>query len=155
MACKVSWRCWDFRFLKFRPQNFFLGKIRSKKLTFSLKIGTFPTLNPFLSKFGPKKSKLFILPKSWHTHTHTHTHTQSTSMVLILFLILVFSKYKPKSRGCCFLFWDWFSKIPILNPFFGQIWAKKVEFPTLPESWYTEYREDVIVRLQWKVWKQR
>ena len=27
----------------------------------------FPTLNSFLSKFGPKKSKLFVLSKSWHT----------------------------------------------------------------------------------------
>ena len=26
----------------------------------------FPTLNPFLSKFGPKKSKLFVLPENWH-----------------------------------------------------------------------------------------
>ena len=27
---------------------------------------------------------------------------------------------------------------------FTQIWAEKVEFFTLPESWYTEYLEDVI-----------
>ena len=27
----------------------------------------FPTLNSFLGKFGPKKSKLFVLSKSWHT----------------------------------------------------------------------------------------
>ena len=33
----------ELRFLKFRPQN------------------------PFLSKFGSKKSKLFVLPENWHT----------------------------------------------------------------------------------------
>ena len=27
----------------------------------------FPTLNPFLDKFRPKNSKLFILTKNWHT----------------------------------------------------------------------------------------
>ena len=27
----------------------------------------FPTLNPFLDKFGSKNSKLFILTKNWHT----------------------------------------------------------------------------------------
>ena len=27
----------------------------------------FPTLNSFLAKFGAKKSKLFVLSKSWHT----------------------------------------------------------------------------------------
>ena len=34
----------------------------------------------------------------------------------------------------------------ISNPksIFTQIWVEKVEFFTLPESWYTEYLEDVI-----------
>ena len=27
----------------------------------------FPTLNPFLGKFGLKKSKLSVLPENWHT----------------------------------------------------------------------------------------
>ena len=27
----------------------------------------FPTLNLFLGRFGPKNSKLFVLPESWHT----------------------------------------------------------------------------------------
>ena len=116
------------RFLKFRPQNPFLGKFGPKiqSCSFWLKLGThgisrmliliptlvfwisnpnflfgqiwakkvkvvqfgwklahrvsrqcwflfrhyfsqFPTLNPFLDKFGSKNSKLFILTKNWHT----------------------------------------------------------------------------------------
>ena len=27
----------------------------------------FGSQNPFLSKFGPKKSKLLVLPEDWHT----------------------------------------------------------------------------------------
>ena len=56
-----------------------------------------PTLNPFLGKFGLKKSKLFVLPENWHTHTHTHTYTHGISKMLILISILIFSNFKPKS----------------------------------------------------------
>ena len=65
----------------------------------------------------------------------THIHTQSISRMLILTLRLVFRNSK-------------------LISFFGQIWVEKVEFFTLPGSWYTKYLEDVIVRIQRKVWKQ-
>ena len=54
-----------------------------------------------LGEFGWKNSKLFVLPKIWHTRTYTH----SISNMLILILILVFWNYKPKSSGCWFLFW--------------------------------------------------
>ena len=46
LAHRVSRRCW-FLFRHYFSQ--------------------FPTLNPFLDKFGPKKSKLYILTKNWHT----------------------------------------------------------------------------------------
>ena len=36
-------------------------------LLFQHQFYDFPTLNSFLGKFGPKKLKLFILPKSWLT----------------------------------------------------------------------------------------
>ena len=55
---------------------------KSQSCSFCLKIGThsisrmlilittfseFPIQNPFLGKFGPKKSKLSVLPENWHT----------------------------------------------------------------------------------------
>ena len=46
LAHRVSRRCW-FLFRHYFSQ--------------------FPTLNPFLDKFRPKNSKLFILTKNWHT----------------------------------------------------------------------------------------
>ena len=51
-------------------------------------VSKFPTLNPFLDKFGPKNSKLFILTENWHTRyiedvdsysdklAHKHIHRQ-------------------------------------------------------------------------------
>ena len=67
----------------------------------------FRTLNPFLDKFGLKKSKLFVLPENWHTCTYTH----SISKMLILISILVFWNSKPKS-----IFWTNLSqKIRILH----------------------------------------
>ena len=90
-----------------------------------------------------------------HTHTHTRTHTQSISEMVILISTLIFSNFKPKSLGYWFLFWDQFFEIPNLNPFFRQIWVEKVEFSILPGSLYIEYLEDIIVRIQTKVWKQR
>ena len=89
-----NWHTWylggaDFkstlRFLKFLPQDSFLGKFGHKKFyIFLLKIGIhsisrmlihtpilffseFPILNRFLGKFRPKKSKLFVLPENWRT----------------------------------------------------------------------------------------
>ena len=78
------------RFLKFRPQNPFSSNMGQKgqSCPFFLKIGMhgiltmlihiqtffseisfseFPTLNPFLGKFGPNKSKLSSLAENWHT----------------------------------------------------------------------------------------
>ena len=55
--------------------------------------------------------------------------------MLILILILVFWKSKP-------------------YPFFGQICVEKPGFSTLSGSWYTEYLDDVIGRIQSKVWKK-
>ena len=101
------------------------------------------------------RSSLFWLKIRTHTHTHTHIHTQSISSMLILVSTLVFSNLKPKSLGNWFFFSDQFFEILNLNLFFRQIWFKKVEFSILPGSLYTEYLEDVTVRIQRKVWKQR
>ena len=46
LAYRVSRRCW------FLFQHYF---------------SQFPTLNPFLNKFGPKNSNLFIVTENWHT----------------------------------------------------------------------------------------
>ena len=46
LAHRVSRQCW------FLFQHYF---------------SQFATLNPFLDKFGPRNSKLFILTKNWHT----------------------------------------------------------------------------------------
>ena len=46
LAHRVSRRCW------FLFQHY---------------VSKFPTLNPFLDKFGSKNSKLFILTENWHT----------------------------------------------------------------------------------------
>ena len=48
------------------------------------------TQDPLLGKFGPKKSKLFVLSENWHTRTCT----QSISKMLILISILVFPNFK-------------------------------------------------------------
>ena len=42
----------------------------------------FPTLNPFLDKFGPKNSKLFILTKNWHTWYIEDAHSYSNNSFL-------------------------------------------------------------------------
>ena len=55
--------------------KYFLGKIWTKKVNVSRQcwflfrhyFSQFPTLNPFLDKFGSKNSNLFILTKNWHT----------------------------------------------------------------------------------------
>ena len=110
----------DIGFLSFEPKSFF-GQIWVKKFKvfyFDWKLAhmvywgcwfllrqefsELPTLNPFLGKFGLKRSKLFVLPENWHTRTCTH----SVSKMLILISILVFSNFKPKSWGCWFFFWD-------------------------------------------------
>ena len=51
----------------------------------------FSTLNPFLGKFRPKKSKLFVLPENWHTEYLEDVDSYSE---------LVFWSSKPKS-----MFW--------------------------------------------------
>ena len=86
-----------------------------------------------------------------HTHTYTHTNTHSVSEMLILISTLVFSNFKSKYVRYWFLFFE----IPNLNPFFRQIWVEKVEFSFLTGRLYTEYLEDVIIRIQSKVQKGR
>ena len=170
LAHRVSRQCWFlfWHYFTFPTLNPFLDKFGSKnsKLfvltknwhtwyiedadsTFQQYFFELLNLNPFLGKLGLKKSKLFVWPENWHTHKQTYTY--SISKMLILISILLLSNFKLKSWGCWFLFGDYFSEIPNLNPFFGQISVKKLEFSALPGSWYSEYLEDVIVRIQSKV----
>ena len=95
-----NWHIWylkdddsysNINFLKFWPQNWFLGKFGQKKVKLSVLsvwklahmvsgecrflfqhlLYEFQTMNQFLGKllgkFGPKKSNLFILPENWRT----------------------------------------------------------------------------------------
>ena len=78
------------RFLKFWPQNPFLGKFWLKKSMLLVFLenwhawhlddaDSYPNisflncqpLNLFFGKFGLEKSKLFVLPEIWHTRTYT------------------------------------------------------------------------------------
>ena len=89
LAHRVSRRCW-FLFRHYFSQ--------------------FPTLNPFLDKFGPKNSKLFILTKNWHT-----------------WYIEDADSYSDNS----------FFELPTLNPFLGKFGLKKSKLFVLPENWHT------------------
>ena len=90
----VHWHTWyiggvdsesRLRFLKFRPQNSFLGKFGPKNSKLSilsenwctkclkdidsksgLRFLKFQPQNLFLGKFGPKNSKLSILSENWY-----------------------------------------------------------------------------------------
>ena len=103
-------------FLNFLPKIFFFGQIwveKVKLVCFAWKSAygisrgrwfllwhyfcEFPTLNPFLGKFGLGKSKLLVCLK---------INTYGISRILIPILMLVFSNFKSKSRVCWFLFWD-------------------------------------------------
>ena len=84
-----------------------------------------------------ENSKLFVLLKNWHTRTHTHTHIQR--------------KYLEDSDSYSEIS---FLKFQIYIHFLGKFEVKKFEFFTLPGSCYTKYLEDIIVRIQRKMWKQ-
>ena len=106
-------------------------------------VSEFPILNPCLGKFGPKKSKLSVLPENWHTwyledagstlnpflgkprskvpnhHFLLKLGTQSILKMLILIPILVFS-------------------ISNLKFIFVQIWAENVK--VFRFAWKLAYR---------------
>ena len=104
------------RFLKFRPQNPFLGKSGPKNSKFlsedwctqylkdadsksRLRFLKFRPQNPFLGKFGPKQSKLFVLSEN-----QCKQYLKDASESRLRF----FEISTPKS-------------------IFGQIWAHKVK----------------------------
>ena len=89
LAHRVSRRCW-FLFRHYFSQ--------------------FPTLNPFLDKFGSKNSKLFILTKNWHTWYIRDADSYSDNI---------------------------FFELPTLNPFLGKFGLKKSKLFVLPENWHT------------------
>ena len=108
------------RFLKFRPQNTFLGK------------------------FGPKNSKLFILSKNWYSLYLKDVDSESRLRFLKSWPQNSFlGKFGPKNSKLSVLSENWYacyliSKKLILIPtlvfwisdpnfLFGQIWAQKVK----------------------------
>ena len=65
-----------------------------------------------MSKFGPKKTKLSVLPENWHTWYLGGVDSESG---------LRYSKYQHQ------------------NPFFGKFGLKRSKLPVLPENKYTWY----------------
>ena len=143
-------------FPKFRPKNSKLsmltenlrelGGADSKSGHSFLKFGP---RNPFLGKFGPKKSMLSVLPENWHTESLEDADSYS----LISFLNFLPEVYfranlGRKSQSCLFCLkigiWDiwrmlilvatlvfWISN---LESIFGQIWDEKVKVVSLPQK---------------------
>ena len=118
------------RFLKFQPQN------------------------PFLGKFGSNKSKLSVLPKNWHTWYLKDANTYSNISFRISNPKCIFGQIwatKVKvicfawklahlvSGGCWFLFWHYFSEFQNLNLYLGKFGPKKSKLSVLSEKWHTWY----------------
>ena len=115
----VSWGCWSgsgLRFLKFRPQN------------------------PFLGKFGPKNSKLCVAPENYHTWYLGGTDSEFGLTFLKFWHPNSFlGKFVQKKLKIVRFAWKlaWylrradslsgvrFSKFRNKNPFFQQVWTKK------------------------------
>ena len=120
-------------FLKFGPQNPFLGKFGPKKsvisfawkLTDMVSVGCwflfqhyfseFATLNPFLGKFGSKRSKLSILAANWHREYVEAADSYS---------VISFFEFSTQ------------------NLFLGKFGRKKSKLFVLPENWHMGYLED-------------
>ena len=49
------------------PENWHTWHLDDADSYSNISFLNFPTLNPFLCKFGPKKSKLFLLSENWYT----------------------------------------------------------------------------------------
>ena len=76
----------------------------------------FPTFNSFLGKSGPKKSKLFILSKSWHTWSLEDADS---------YFNICFLNFKLKIH------------------FLAKFGSRKSNLSILPENWHTWDLEDV------------
>ena len=132
----ASWRCW------FLFQNSF---------------SEFPTLNSFLGKFGPKKSKLSSLAEKWHIECLDIVNSYSD---------IIFLSFDPKSffgqiwaetfkvvhfdwklanrvsRRFWFLFRHYCSQFLTLNPFLNKFGQKNSKLFILTKNWDTWYIED-------------
>ena len=124
---------------------------------FQHEFSEFLTLNPFLGKFGPKESKLFVLPENWYT-------VISRLLILVPTLVLWISKTKSifgqiwieklkvvqfgwklahrVSQRCWFLFRHYFSQFPTVNCFLGKFGPRNSKLFILTENWHTWYMED-------------
>ena len=89
-----------------------------------LRFLNFQPQNPFLGKFGPKKSKLFVLLENWHLLSYSNLVFRIKTLTPTLNSFS--GKFGPKkskymvSWGCWFLFQNWSSEFQNLNPFFGK-----------------------------------
>ena len=109
----------------------------------------FAALNPFLGKFGPKRSLLSILDENWHTEYPE----DADSYTVISFLNFLPKIYfwanldrKSQSRLFCLKISIWgilrmliliatlFFGISNPKSIFGQIWLKKSKLLVLPEN---------------------
>ena len=71
----------------------------------------FPTLNPFLDKFGSKNSKLFILTKNWHTWYISDADSYSDNIFFELpTLISSLSKFGLKKSKLFVLSENWHTR---------------------------------------------
>ena len=98
--------------------------------------------NPFLSTFGPRKSKFSIFPENWHTWYLNDVDSYSNILKPKSILGQIWAKkievvhfaWKLALvvyRGCWFLFWHYFSQFPTLNP-----------LSILTENWHIWYIKD-------------
>ena len=92
--------------------TWYLGGADSKSRLSFLK---FQPKNPFLGKFGPKKSKLSVLSENWHTRYLKDADS---------YFNINFLKFQPQ------------------NSFLGKFRPKKLKSSVLFENWHTWYLED-------------
>ena len=147
-------------------ENWHIEYLEDANFYSDISFSQFSTLNPFLGKFKPKKVKIitfiitfmiFFPPQSL-----TLLRFEAPCTVCCIYVLRACNITEKKvkdvrfawklayrvSRGCWFLFRNWFSEFPILNPFLGKFGLKKPKLFVLLENWHThththtEYPED-------------
>ena len=140
LAHRVSRRCW-FLFRHYFSQ--------------------FPTLNPFLDKFGSKNSKLFILTKNWHTWYIRDADSYSDNIFFELpTLISSLSKFGLKKSKLFVLSENWhtrtythsISKMLILISIlvFSNFKPKSIFWTNLSQkTWILHFAWKLVHRVSW------
>ena len=162
----VSWGCWSgsgLRFLKFRPQNPFLGKFgpKNSKLCvapenyhtwylggtdseFGLTFLKFWYQNSFLGRFGQKNLKLFVLPESWHGILEELIPYPELDFRNSGTRIHFFSKFGPKKHSLFILIWDFTAFLGIqlvLDLYFKVALHASAAF----YQWFWEYEVPIFL----------